>query len=159
MTNTAEALAPIRKTITVKASRRSRVQGLHRWLRHVVAALSPHRQAADGEGRHRIARRGPMLGREADGTECDWGRVLTWEPPNRFVLAWQIGPTWQYEPDLNKASEVEVRFHRGARRPDAGGPRTPSLRAARRRRGERQVWRGYPEWLGRPAANLRRAGH
>ena len=67
-----------------------------------------------------------MLRREADGTECDWGRCSTWEPPNRFVLAWQIGPTWQYEPDLNKASEVEVRF---TAEPDghARRPRTSSF--------------------------------
>jgi uncharacterized protein YndB with AHSA1/START domain len=26
------------------------------------------------------------------------------------VLAWQITPQWQYEPDLAKSSEVEVRF-------------------------------------------------
>jgi uncharacterized protein YndB with AHSA1/START domain/uncharacterized damage-inducible protein DinB len=59
---------------------------------------------------------GRCFGREADGTECDWGRVLAWEPPHRFVLAWQIDPTWQYEPDLTKASEVEIRFT-----PEAGG--------------------------------------
>jgi uncharacterized protein YndB with AHSA1/START domain/uncharacterized damage-inducible protein DinB len=53
---------------------------------------------------------GRCFGREADGTECDWGRVLSWDPPHSLVLAWQINPSWQYEPDLAKASEVEIRF-------------------------------------------------
>jgi uncharacterized protein YndB with AHSA1/START domain len=47
---------------------------------------------------------------QEDGTICPWGSVLTWEPPHLFVMAWQIRPDWQYEPDLSKCSEVEVRF-------------------------------------------------
>jgi uncharacterized protein YndB with AHSA1/START domain/uncharacterized damage-inducible protein DinB len=53
---------------------------------------------------------GRCFGREADGTECQWGTVTTWEPPNQLVIAWQIDPNWQFDPDLLKASEVEVRF-------------------------------------------------
>ncbi len=45
-----------------------------------------------------------------DGSECDWGRVLIWEPPRRIVLSWQVGPGWVYEPDQTKGSEIEVRF-------------------------------------------------
>ncbi|HZS22135.1 MAG TPA: SRPBCC domain-containing protein [Mycobacterium sp.] len=29
--------------------------------------------------------------RGVDGTECDWGRVGQWQPPNKVVLLWQIG--------------------------------------------------------------------
>ena len=47
---------------------------------------------------------------QMDGTDCDWGRVLQWDPPRRLVLAWQVTPTWQYEPDLAKSSEVEIQF-------------------------------------------------
>jgi uncharacterized protein YndB with AHSA1/START domain len=53
---------------------------------------------------------GRCYSEQADDTECDWGSVLVWEPPHRFVLAWKITPQWQYEPDLAKSSEVEVRF-------------------------------------------------
>jgi uncharacterized protein YndB with AHSA1/START domain len=43
-----------------------------------------------------------------DGTTCDWGRVLVWEPPSRLVLSWDITADWQYDPGLH--TEIEVRF-------------------------------------------------
>jgi uncharacterized protein YndB with AHSA1/START domain len=48
--------------------------------------------------------------RGVDGSECDWGRVLAWEPPHRLVLTWQINGQWQYDPDPAHASEIELRF-------------------------------------------------
>jgi uncharacterized protein YndB with AHSA1/START domain len=47
---------------------------------------------------------------QEDGTDCPWGQVLVWDPPHRFVIAWQITAQWQFEPDLTRSSEVEVRF-------------------------------------------------
>lgn len=68
-----------------------------------------------------------------DGTECDTGRVLAYEPPHRLVLAWQLDANWQYDPEPEHASEVEIRFtaegdgrtrvdleHRGFERHGAG---------------------------------------
>ncbi len=43
-----------------------------------------------------------------DGSECDWGRVLVWDPPRRVVLAWQLNGKWEYDPLL--VTEVEVTF-------------------------------------------------
>jgi uncharacterized protein YndB with AHSA1/START domain len=36
--------------------------------------------------------------------------VLAYEPPERVVFSWDISPQWQLESDLEKASEVQVRF-------------------------------------------------
>jgi uncharacterized protein YndB with AHSA1/START domain len=46
----------------------------------------------------------------ADGSECDWGQVLAWEPPHHLALSWQIGVNWAPEPDPARASRVDVRF-------------------------------------------------
>ena len=80
---------------------------------------------------------GYIFDRAEDGSECRWARVLTYEPPDRIVFSWDIGPTWQLEPPEN-ASEVEVRFIRdGADRTrvelehrhlDRHGPGWPSVR-------------------------------
>jgi uncharacterized protein YndB with AHSA1/START domain len=53
---------------------------------------------------------GSVYDRAVDGSECRWGRVLAYEPPERIVFSWDISPRWQLETDLEKASEVEVRF-------------------------------------------------
>jgi len=46
--------------------------------------------------------------RGEDGSTCNWGSVLSWEPPSRLLLSWDINADWQYDPDLK--TELEVRF-------------------------------------------------
>lgn len=46
--------------------------------------------------------------RASDGTECDWGKVLAYEPPERIIIGWQLTADWKYDPDF--ITEVEVRF-------------------------------------------------
>jgi uncharacterized protein YndB with AHSA1/START domain len=53
---------------------------------------------------------GYLYDRGVDGSECRWARVLAYEPPNRVVISWDISPQWQLETDVEKTSEVEVRF-------------------------------------------------
>jgi uncharacterized protein YndB with AHSA1/START domain len=53
---------------------------------------------------------GRLYDRGVDGSEFEWARVLAFEPPNRVVFSWDISPQWQPESDLERTSEVEVRF-------------------------------------------------
>ena len=53
---------------------------------------------------------GHIYDRGVDGSECRWARVLAYEPPDRVVFSWDISPHWRPETDLERASEVEVRF-------------------------------------------------
>lgn len=43
-----------------------------------------------------------------DGSTCDWGSVLAWEPTSRLLLSWDITADWQYDPALK--TELEIRF-------------------------------------------------
>jgi uncharacterized protein YndB with AHSA1/START domain len=44
------------------------------------------------------------------GFRCDWGRVVTCEPPARLAFTWQISPQRVPQPDPARASLVDVRF-------------------------------------------------
>lgn len=109
-------IEPVRKSIKVKASveRAFRVytEGYDSWWpRSHHIGKSPMKKAII-----EMRKGGRCYTEQEDGTECDWGTVLVWEPPHRLVMAWQITHEWGYEPDLSKSSEVEIRFT-----PEAGG--------------------------------------
>lgn len=53
---------------------------------------------------------GHIYDRGEDGSICRWARVVAFDPPNRVVFTWDIGPTWTLEADTDRCSEVEVRF-------------------------------------------------
>jgi uncharacterized protein YndB with AHSA1/START domain len=92
--------------------------------------------------------------RGTDGSECDWGKVLAWEPPARLLLAWQLDANFKYAPDL--ATEVEVRFIAAA----AGATRVELEHRKLERLGEHAeklgeaINRGWPAVLGAYAAAL-----
>jgi uncharacterized protein YndB with AHSA1/START domain len=101
---------PVRKSITVKASAARAFQvfteGMDSWWprSHHIGKAPMKRVVIEGK------QGGRCYTEQMDDTECDWGTILVWEPPRRFVMAWQVTCDWQYEPDLAKSSEVEVRF-------------------------------------------------
>jgi uncharacterized protein YndB with AHSA1/START domain len=51
---------------------------------------------------------GRWFERGVDGTECEWGRVLAWEPPHRVLLCWQLSAKFEFDPGLH--TEVEAIF-------------------------------------------------
>ena len=102
--------APVRKSIVVKAdverAFRLWTEGVDEWWPRTHHIGKAPMKKIFIEGRPG----GRCYSEQTDGTECDWGSVLVWEPPRRLVLAWQITHSWGYEPDLAKSSEVEVCF-------------------------------------------------
>lgn len=53
---------------------------------------------------------GSVYDRGEDGSVCRWARVLAYQPPDRFVISWDITPRWEIETDPERCSEVEVTF-------------------------------------------------
>jgi uncharacterized protein YndB with AHSA1/START domain len=102
------AVAPVRKRIRVNADPARAFEifttGMARWWprAHSINNSPIQDVILQPQAGGRWAERGE------DGSECQWGKVLAWEPPSRLVLAWQITAQWRFDPDL--LTEVEVRF-------------------------------------------------
>jgi uncharacterized protein YndB with AHSA1/START domain len=101
-------VAPVRKTVRVNADAARAFDvftaGFARWwprTHHIAAA--PLKEAFIEP---RVG--GRWYERGEDGSECEWGKVLAWEPPARVVLGWQIRGDFKYDPTA--MSEVEIRF-------------------------------------------------
>ena len=104
------ALEPVRKNIRVRASAARAFQvfteGMDTWWPRMHHIGSSPMKRVVVEGRPD----GAIYTDQEDGTACPWGTVLVWDPPHRFVFAWQISSEWKYEPDLAKCSDVVVTF-------------------------------------------------
>lgn len=108
--NVAASIPSVRHTIIVAAPREHAFEvftrGIDRWWfrDHSIGAEPLKEVVMEPRPGGRVFERG------IHGAECDWGRVLVWEPPARLVVSWQIGGDWQFDPEPAHASEYEVRF-------------------------------------------------
>lgn len=103
-----QTIAPIRKAITVAAPPERAFEvftaGMTGWWNPEYSIGSEPLAMVVME----LREGGRWYERGDRGGECDWGRVLVWDPPRRVVLAWQITADWRYDPALH--TEVDVRF-------------------------------------------------
>ena len=100
--------APVRKSITVNADAAHAFEV----FTDRIGSWWPHSHTIGTSPQKNIVLEPRAGGRwfeiAEDGSECNWGKVLAWEPPARLLLAWQIDGNWKYDPDL--VTEVEVTF-------------------------------------------------
>jgi uncharacterized protein YndB with AHSA1/START domain len=108
MTAPTTVIAPVRKTVRVKAPIAHAfevfTEGLARWWppNHGI-----------GKKPIRTVLIEPRLGGRwleiaEDGTETVVGTIVVWQPPHRMALLWQVNAQWK--PDAAMTSEVDVRF-------------------------------------------------
>jgi len=104
-----KAAATIRKEIVVEANQRSAFEvftaELREWwplVSHHIGAMTPEAAIIEPFVN------GRWFERAVDGSECDWGRVIVWNPPHHLVLTWCINSRWQFDATLT--TEVDVRF-------------------------------------------------
>jgi uncharacterized protein YndB with AHSA1/START domain len=101
-------IAPVRKSIRVNASQAHAFEvftsGLGRWWPRNHSIGKAPLKAAVLEPR--LGGRWYQLGE--DGSQANVGKILVWDPPQRFVVSWDINSQWK--PDTTVSSEVEVKF-------------------------------------------------
>ncbi len=103
MTSQATETEAIRKTVNValpvEKAFRLFTDGIGTWwpfATHSIGGEAVEAAVFDVEAKR-------LYERADDGTEHDWGDILAWEPPNRFLLGWRVNPA-------RPGTEVEVRF-------------------------------------------------
>jgi uncharacterized protein YndB with AHSA1/START domain len=105
-----ETIASVRKTIRVSAPPPRAFEiftgGMSRWWIKTHSINKSRSPIKDVVMEGRVG--GRWFERGEDGSECQWGKVIAWEPPGRLLLGWQITEKWQFDPDF--LTEVEVRF-------------------------------------------------
>jgi hypothetical protein len=100
--STTDALAAIRKTLTVDASLETAFETFTRQIESWWPTGS-HRIFEESSVVFDERVGGRVYERSANGEEGDWADVLVWEPPRRFVLRWRVNPN-------RGATELEVTF-------------------------------------------------
>jgi uncharacterized protein YndB with AHSA1/START domain len=107
MTEQATGMA-VRTSVTVEVPQRHAFRVFTEefeswWPRdHHIGEVAPEAEVIE------LREGGRMYERAPDGTECDWAKVLAYEPPERFVIGWLLDAEFEYDPDL--MTEVEIRF-------------------------------------------------
>ena len=102
------APAPVRKTIRVNASQARAFEVFTTrfaawWPKeHHIAKVDMQEAVIEPRQGGRWYEKG------IDGSECNWGEVLVWQPPSKLVLSWRINSKFQIDKEVE--SEVEVRF-------------------------------------------------
>jgi uncharacterized protein YndB with AHSA1/START domain len=100
-----DTIAPIEVGITVATG----VEHAFRTFTEGIGSWWPAESHSIGEERVAAVVMEPVAGgrlfeRLDDGTEHEWGRILEWDEPRRFVC------TWQPNHDRPAPTELEVRF-------------------------------------------------
>jgi len=108
--STHSTAAPVRTSVVVQAPVQ---RAFEVFTRDMMAWWPEDHHLLEGELGEMVfeARAGGRIyDRATDGRECTWARVVAYEPPGRVVFTWDISPSWEIETDLERTSEVEVRF-------------------------------------------------
>jgi uncharacterized protein YndB with AHSA1/START domain len=105
MSTVQTAIDPVRKTLSVACAPQ---RAFEVFTNEIGIWWPTHSYSIGGEKIVEVVFEGHVGGRvferHSDGVEGEWGRVLEWDPPHRFVMSWYPGH------DTAEATELEVRF-------------------------------------------------